>query len=67
MKLKIADYPQLSILAWNRRKDAMVEGAEALDLYESNWRHIEEDKLLPKEKKLIEELTKKFGKGVLNV
>ncbi len=41
MQIRVADYPQLAGLCWNRIPDAIIDGQEALDLYERNWRWIE--------------------------
>ena len=65
--IRIADYPQLSFIAWNRRKDSYVTEEEALAFYEGNWRFVEEDELTEAEKKLIEDLVRRVGNGVLNV
>ncbi len=65
--IKISDYPQLSFITWNRRKDILVTEKEALSLYEANWRWIDEKNLTPEEKQLIEMLVQKVGSGVLNV
>ncbi len=67
MQIRIADYPQLQLIAWNRRPDATVGEREALALYEANWRFVDEATLLPQERKLIQHLAKAFGAGVLNV
>jgi hypothetical protein len=65
--IKLSDYPQLSFLAWNRRKDSFVTEEEALAFYEGNWRFVEEDELTEQERKLIDELVQRVGNGVLNV
>ena len=65
--IKLADYPQLRLLAWNRPADAWVDDAEAFALYEANWRLIEPADLTPAEATLIERLTQEQGKGLLLV
>ena len=65
--IKLSDYPQLSLIAWNRQKESFVIEEEALALYEANWRWIDERTLTPKEQALIEQLVQKVGNGVLNV
>lgn len=65
--IRIADYPQLKLIAWNRRGDATLDENEALALYERNWRHVEVDALEPRERSLIDRLAKTIGKGVLHV
>ncbi len=64
--VKIDDYPQLAVLAWNRVVHE-VTGEEAFALYEHNWRFVDTVRLAPHEAALIERLTKQYGHGVLNV
>jgi hypothetical protein len=64
--IHVDDYPQLAILAWNRAvRD--IEEEEVLALYETNWRFVEPDRLIPKERDLINQLVRRYGHGVLNV
>jgi len=63
----IADYPQLRLIAWNRRPTDTITEEEAFALYEANWRFIEQDQLTLNERALIEHLTEVHGKGVMNV
>ncbi len=67
MPIRLADYPQLALLAWNRHADAELDEEEAFALYEREWRWVEVDTLLPKERALIERLTQAYGHGVMNV
>lgn len=67
MQLRLTDYPQLQLIAWNRSVDALIEDDEAFALYERNWRYVDEAALLPHERQLIEHLTQAFGHGVMNV
>ncbi|WP_211327707.1 hypothetical protein [Solilutibacter pythonis] len=67
MQLRLADYPQLRLIAWNRRDDDLVDEEEALALYERNWFYVDEASLLPKERQLIDHLVQAVGKGVLHV
>lgn len=62
----IADYPQLALLAWQRLSPE-IDAEEAFALYEANWRFVDGEALTIQERKLIERLTKTYGKGVLNV
>lgn len=64
--LNIDDYPQMTLLAWNRVVRDIPEDV-AFDLYEANWRFVEVDKLTEQEAALIERLTRQYGNGVLNV
>jgi hypothetical protein len=63
----IGKYPQLRLIAWNRREDDPITEAEAFALYEANWRYVEPGALDPQERALIERLTVQYGKGVMHV
>ncbi|MBL8205287.1 MAG: hypothetical protein JNM09_13715 [Blastocatellia bacterium] len=65
--IKLSDYPQLSLIAWNRHQESFISEEEALALYEANWRWIDEKTLTTRERKLIDQLVKNDGNGVLNV
>ena len=62
----VANYPQLSILAWNLHQQQLPED-EVFALYERNWRFMEVDRLSHEESQLLDYLIKKYGNGVLNV
>lgn len=64
--IKIDDYPQLKLVAWNRHNE-FIEEAEALELYEVNWRFIDQKSLTNNEQNLIDKLVKDYGNGVLHV
>lgn len=61
----IGNYPQLCLIAWNRDHNDTITGEEALNLYERNWRLVDEKALLLRD--LIERLTRDYGHGVLLV
>jgi hypothetical protein len=65
--VKAAEYPQLSILAWNRPDNCELTDEEALGLYESNWRHVDPAAFTENEKTLLRRLIDEVGNGVLNV
>jgi hypothetical protein len=67
MLLRIADYPQLKLIAWNRHGHDLVEEEEALALYERNWRYVDENMLNEEERQLIGRLAEQYGNGVLHV
>jgi hypothetical protein len=67
MPVRLADFPQLKLIAWNRNADALIEEEEAFALYEREWRWVEQAALLPQERELIERLTQTYGHGVMNV
>jgi hypothetical protein len=60
-----AAYPELARLAWNRDPNRPIPAAEALSLYEANWRHVATDALTPQERDLIAGLVARFGHGHL--
>jgi transcriptional regulator with XRE-family HTH domain len=60
-RIRLADYPQLERLAWQYQGATEVTPAEALNLYERNWRHIEQDALAPNERALIHSLVASLG------
>jgi len=60
-----ADYPELARLAWNRDPSRPIAGAEALSLYEANWRHVDPTALTAAERALIDTLAARFGGGHL--
>lgn len=64
--IRIKDYPQLKLISWNRHTD-FIDDDEALALYESNWRFIDQNNLADDELKLINHLAVEYGHGVLNV
>jgi len=66
----IDDYPQLTQLAWQIRsheKPRAVSGKEALEIYERNWRHVDESAMSQKERKLLDALIQIYGNGVFLV
>lgn len=65
--VRIADYPQLALICWNRDKGAQIDEAEALALYERNWHLVDREAMGPDEEALLTRLTEDFGHGVLNV
>ena len=60
-RLRLVDYPQLERLAWQFQGASDVTPAEALSLYERNWRHIEQGALAPHERTLIQQLVVSLG------
>jgi transcriptional regulator with XRE-family HTH domain len=60
-RILLADYPQLARLAWQVGDAAEVTPAEALNLYERNWRHIDQAALGTHERALIHGLVASLG------
>jgi hypothetical protein len=67
MQLHIAEYPQLRLIAWNRKDDDLIEEEEALALYERNWRYVDCANLTDHEQQLIDRLVAQYGNGILHV
>jgi hypothetical protein len=63
MNIDVKEYPQLTVLCWNRDKNVLITEEDALGLYENNWRWVEE--LTQKEQKFLDRLVIKHGNGVL--
>ena len=63
--IEIAAWPQLQLLCWGRH-DEWVSGADALAIYERNWRFATPGNLTAAEAELIRGLVKRHGNGVFN-
>ena len=67
MQVRVKDYPQLEQLCWNRPVDAVLDGADALAVYERNWRFVVPEALTVDERRMLDTLVARYGNGVLNV
>ena len=65
-RIRIDEYPQLRRIAWQRRGGELTP-AEALSLYERNWRHVDAAALDARERALVDHLVATLGKGQLLV
>lgn len=65
--VRLADYPQLKRLAWQLHGVTELSPAEALSLYERNWRHIDQGSMAPDERALVRALVGALGGGRLLV
>lgn len=63
--VRLADYPQLADLAWNRI-DEFITCKEAFQLYERNWRLIDRNTLEDRERALIARLAAELGHDEIN-
>lgn len=52
-RIRVADYPQLRAAAWHVREDTELSPREALDIYERQGRHIDEDAMTDEERALL--------------
>jgi len=60
-RINLENYPQLKQLAWQVQGTNELKPAEALGIYERNWRHVESSALEPQEQNLIDALRLAFG------
>jgi transcriptional regulator with XRE-family HTH domain len=65
--VRIGDYPQLRLIAWQFGDDAEIAEADALLLYERNWRHVDHAAMLPREQQFLQHLVDTWGHGRLLV
>ncbi|WP_180937557.1 hypothetical protein [Herbaspirillum seropedicae] len=63
----IGELPQLRLIAWNRDPHDAITDEEAFDLYERNWRFVDQDALEPRERALLDRLVQQYGHGILHV
>ncbi|RKR02924.1 hypothetical protein [Maricaulis maris] len=67
MQVRVKDYPQLEQLCWNRPADAVLDGADALAIYERNWRFVVPEALTVDERRMLDTLVARYGNGAMNV
>ena len=66
-RVRLNDYPQLKHLAWHLPGVTELSAAEALSLYERNWRHVDPTLMQPGERALLQLLVTQLGGGRLLV
>ena len=66
-RVRLTDFPQLKRLAWQLHDVEELSPADALNLYERNWRHIDRSSLEPAELALLRALVDQLGGGRLLV
>lgn len=67
VRIALANYPQLKQIAWQVTGVDALTPVEALDIYERNWRHVDQATLTSDESQLINALKIAFGKESVNV
>lgn len=55
-RIHLSDYPQLKQLAWQVHGIDKLTPAEALSIYDRNWRHVDVQALEPRERQLVDAL-----------
>jgi transcriptional regulator with XRE-family HTH domain len=66
-RIHLSEYAQLKRLAWQLRDTTELAPREALDLYERNWRHVDQGAMDEHERALVKALVDQFGGGRLLV
>ena len=61
--VRLADYPQLKALAWQVHGTDVITPSEALDIYERNARHLDEQAMSAQEQALVSALRTAFGRS----
>jgi|SRR4051812_32542493 len=59
--IRLANYPELRRIAWQRRRVETVTPKEALALYERNWRHVDAEAMDSRERELVRLLVDALG------
>ena len=63
--IAIDDYPQLALIAWNRKVRTVSE-EEALELYETHPQWVDRASMDVREQRFLERLIEEHGRGVWN-
>lgn len=66
-RIRLANYPQLKQLAWQLHGVDELTPADALALYERNWRHVDQAAMAPAERALVQALRDHLAGGRLLV
>lgn len=61
LRIRLAEYPQLKLLAWQVQGTDELLPREAYGIYQRNWRHVDTLALMPHEARLIEALRTVYG------
>lgn len=65
--VRLGDYPQLHAIAWQLRAETELSSFEALQLYERNWRHVDQAAMTDAERAFVQQLADTHSGGVLLV
>ena len=65
--LRLDDFPQLKLIAWDRASSTEIDEADAFSLYERNWRFVDQQSMTAQERALIARLSALYGHGLLLV
>lgn len=64
---ELSRYAQLRLIASQLTETAILTEAEALALYERNWRFLDLGTMDDEERRFLDSLVRRVGKGVLNI
>lgn len=64
-QITVKEYPALNLFCWNRNQ-AFITRSEAFQIYERNWRHVDESNLDQHELALLTTLKNDYGRGVIH-
>lgn len=64
--VKLSDAPVLRSLLWSGRERSEIPAREAFRHYEDHWRHVQGAAMGAKEKRLVERLARRYGRGLIN-
>ena len=62
-RICLADHAQFRRLVWQLRGVVDLSPAEALALYERNWRHVDPPRMLPSERRSVDQRVRVLGQG----
>ncbi|SUB01272.1 Uncharacterised protein [Pannonibacter phragmitetus] len=65
MKIETSHYPQFRLLCWSHPGNTVLDGQDASDLYERNWRFVDTEALEDGERSPIALLTARYGNGIM--
>jgi transcriptional regulator with XRE-family HTH domain len=65
--IRISDYPQLRQLSWHIAGVGELAPEDALNIYERNWRHVDQQIMDEHEWALVTHLVERYGHGTLLV
>jgi hypothetical protein len=60
-----AEFSELRGLCWNRNPARPISREEAFQLYDRNWRYVDETTITDNERELIDSLEREFGGGAV--
>ncbi|MFW0795461.1 helix-turn-helix transcriptional regulator [Gordonia sp. CPCC 205515] len=65
--VRIGDYQQLQAISWHLSPESSIPEVEALELYERNWRHIDQAAMTDDERRFVQHLADAHGSGIILV